>query len=83
MDQLALNVPYRFFQVSRLVILHEEAEDGNAMPDLARPVQAVSLAVNNLVKVTLPDFILCLLCNKQVREARENMLIYVVELGMT
>lgn len=40
-----------FLQVSRLVILHEEAEDGNAMPDLARPVQAVSLAVNNLVKV--------------------------------
>ena len=39
------------YQVSRLVILHEEAEDGNAMPDLARPVQAVSLAVNNLVKV--------------------------------
>jgi hypothetical protein len=39
------------WQVSRLVILHEEAEDGNAMPDLARPVQAVSLAVNNLVKV--------------------------------
>ncbi|CAB3241368.1 unnamed protein product [Arctia plantaginis] len=38
-------------QVSRLVILHEEAEDGNAMPDLARPVQAVSLAVTNLVKV--------------------------------
>lgn len=39
-------------QVSRLVILHEEAEDGNAMPELARPVQAVALAVNNLVKVT-------------------------------
>jgi vinculin len=38
-------------QVSRLVILHEEAEDGNAMPDLSRPVQAVSLAVTNLVKV--------------------------------
>lgn len=38
-------------QVSRLVILHEEAEDGNAMPDLSRPVQAVSLAVANLVKV--------------------------------
>lgn len=38
-------------QVSRLVILHEEAEDGNAMPDLCRPVQAVSLAVTNLVKV--------------------------------
>lgn len=39
------------FQVSRLVILHEEAEDGNAMPDLERPVQAVSRAVANLVKV--------------------------------
>ncbi|XP_065219511.1 vinculin-like isoform X3 [Planococcus citri] len=38
-------------QVSRLVILHEEAEDGNAMPDLSRPVQAVSKAVTNLVKV--------------------------------
>ncbi|CAE1284847.1 VCL [Acanthosepion pharaonis] len=38
-------------QVSKLVILHEEAEDGNAMPDLARPVQAVKLAVDNLVKV--------------------------------
>lgn len=40
-------------QVSRLVILHEEAEDGNAMPDLARPVQAVKLAVDNLVRVRL------------------------------
>ncbi|XP_052753588.1 vinculin [Galleria mellonella] len=38
-------------QVSRLVILHEEAEDGNAMPDLERPVHAVSVAVTNLVKV--------------------------------
>lgn len=38
-------------QVSRLVILHEEAEDGNAMPDLSRPVLAVSKAVTNLVKV--------------------------------
>ncbi|KAI1289160.1 Vinculin [Halotydeus destructor] len=38
-------------QVSRLVILHEEAEDGNAMPDLSRPVDAVSKAVTNLVKV--------------------------------
>ncbi|XP_076353429.1 vinculin-like isoform X5 [Tachypleus tridentatus] len=38
-------------QVSRLVILHEEAEDGNAMPDLERPVQAVSKAVTNLIKV--------------------------------
>ncbi|XP_043490641.1 vinculin isoform X8 [Polistes fuscatus] len=38
-------------QVSRLVILHEEAEDGNAMPDLGKPVQAVSMAVTNLIKV--------------------------------
>uniref|UniRef100_A0A915ID47 Vinculin n=2 Tax=Romanomermis culicivorax TaxID=13658 RepID=A0A915ID47_ROMCU len=38
-------------QVSRLVILHEEAEDGNAMPDLTRPVDAVSRAVDNLIKV--------------------------------
>lgn len=33
------------------MILHEEAEDGNAMPDLERPVQGVSTAVTNLVKV--------------------------------
>jgi len=38
-------------QVSRLVILHEEAEDGNAMPDLTIPVQVVSRAVDNLIKV--------------------------------
>ncbi|XP_069166956.1 vinculin isoform X9 [Procambarus clarkii] len=38
-------------QVSRLVIMHEEAEDGNAMPDLEKPVMAVSKAVINLVKV--------------------------------
>ncbi|XP_022907074.2 vinculin isoform X2 [Onthophagus taurus] len=38
-------------QVSRLVILHEEAEDGNAMPDLEQPVKVVSNAVLNLVKV--------------------------------
>jgi len=38
-------------QVSRLVILHEEAEDGNAMPDLEKPVFGVSRAVANLVKV--------------------------------
>lgn len=43
-----------FIQVSRLVILHEEAEDGNAMPDLSRPVQAVSHAVADLVKVRSP-----------------------------
>lgn len=34
-----------------MVILYEEAEDGNAMPDLERPVQGVSNAVTNLVKV--------------------------------
>jgi hypothetical protein len=26
--------------VSKLIILHEEGEDGNAMPDLQGPVQA-------------------------------------------
>lgn len=31
--------------------LHQEAEDGNAMPDLSKPVQAVSRAVENLTKV--------------------------------
>ncbi|KAM7424905.1 hypothetical protein ABFA07_023599 [Porites harrisoni] len=40
-------------QVSTLVILHEEAEDGKAMPDLALPVQAVGTAVQNLVKVCI------------------------------
>jgi len=39
-------------QVSKLVILHEDAEDGNAMPDLARPVQVVKMAVDNLIKVS-------------------------------
>lgn len=34
-----------------MVILHEEAEDGNAMPDLEQPVKVVSNAVSNLVKV--------------------------------
>ena len=38
-------------QVSKLIILHEEGEDGNAMPDLERPVDAVSKAVDNLVRV--------------------------------
>ena len=33
------------------MILHEEAEDGNAMPDLEKPVKAVSMAVTNLIKV--------------------------------
>merc|ERR1739846_215736 len=38
-------------QVSKLIILHEEGEDGNAMPDLERPVHVVSQAVTNLVRV--------------------------------
>ena len=42
---------YYILKVSTLVILHEEAEDGKAMPDLALPVQAVGTAVQNLVKV--------------------------------
>lgn len=33
------------------MILHEEAEDGNPMPDLSRPVHTVSRAVENLTKV--------------------------------
>jgi len=38
-------------QVSKLIILHEEGEDGNSMPNLEVPVQAVSKAVANLVRV--------------------------------
>jgi vinculin len=33
------------------VIIHEEGEAGHQMPDLERPVVAVSKAVSNLVKV--------------------------------
>ena len=33
-------------QVSRLVIIHEEGEAGHQMPDLERPVQAVSKVSN-------------------------------------
>jgi vinculin len=40
------------FQVSRLIILHEEsADDGNLIPDLSKSVQVVKSAVDNLVKV--------------------------------
>ena len=38
-------------QVSKLIILHEEGEDGNAMPDLERPVQAVSKVRNPVIPV--------------------------------
>ncbi|XP_071795366.1 vinculin-like isoform X2 [Asterias amurensis] len=38
-------------QVGQLVILHEQAEDGNAMSDLTSPIQIVAQAVSNLVAV--------------------------------
>ena len=44
-----------YYQVSRLVIIHEEGEAGHEMPDLERPVQAVSKAVANLAKVEMRD----------------------------
>ena len=47
----ATQSPGYLFQVSRLVIIHEEGEAGSEMPDLSRPVLAVSKAVHNLVKV--------------------------------
>ncbi len=47
------------------MILHEEAEDGNAMPDLARPVQAVKLAVDNLIKVRFVSHI-GLVCDRSI-----------------
>ena len=33
-----------------MIILHEEGEDGNSMPNLEAPVVAVSKAVSNLVR---------------------------------
>ena len=44
------DVNNRFFKVSKLIILHEEGEDGNSMPNLEAPVVAVSKAVSNLVR---------------------------------
>ena len=41
----------KILQVSRLVIIQEEGEAGHEMPDLERPVLAVSKAVANLAKV--------------------------------
>ncbi|XP_033638464.1 vinculin-like isoform X11 [Asterias rubens] len=38
-------------QVGQLVILHEQAEDGNAMSDLTSPIKIVAQAVSNLVAV--------------------------------
>ena len=54
-------------QVSKLIILHEEGEDGNAMPDLERPVRAVSNAVDNLAKVGKDT-----INSSQVRIRRKN-----------
>lgn len=39
-------------KVSKLVVLHEEAENGNEMPDLSMPVQVVKMAADNLIKVS-------------------------------
>ena len=38
-------------QVGQLVILHEEGQDGNAIPNLDAPVSTVQAAVANLYKV--------------------------------
>ena len=38
-------------QVGQLVILHEEGQDGNALPPLDKPVSVVQQAVANLYKV--------------------------------
>jgi vinculin len=38
-------------QISKLVILHEEADDGNEMPDLSLAVQIVKQAADNLIRV--------------------------------
>ena len=45
--------------MSKLIILHEEGEDGNSMPDLQTPVQAVSKAVANLVRWELANISSC------------------------
>ena len=42
-----------------MIILHEEGEDGNSMPDLQTPVQAVSKAVANLVRWELANISSC------------------------
>ena len=51
LSELSFHLVFLLSQVSKLVILHEDAEDGNAMPDLARSVQVVKMAVDNLIKV--------------------------------
>ena len=63
-------------QVERLVILHEEAEDGNAMPDLERPVQAVSIAVTNLVKVATINILILNLINTRLNTIQIKKLFF-------
>ena len=50
--------------MSKLIILHEEGEDGNSMPDLQTPVQAVSKAVANLVRWELANISSSLSCRQ-------------------
>ncbi|RMZ93398.1 vinculin-like isoform X1, partial [Brachionus plicatilis] len=38
-------------QISKLVILHEEADNGNSMPDLSLSLQVVRQAADNLIRV--------------------------------
>lgn len=38
-------------KISKLVILQEDANDGNQMPDLSLPVQVVKKAADNLIRV--------------------------------
>ena len=39
-------------QVSQLVILHEDAQQGRIMPDISLPVTVVCAAVQNLIAVS-------------------------------
>lgn len=73
-------------QVSRLVILHEEAEDGNAMPDLAIPIRAVKAAVDNLVRVGTdsaavfgPRFYCVQFCDHKIILQGEGLIIDIPE----
>lgn len=42
---------YKIFKISKLVILQEEADDGNPLPDLSLPVEVVRKAADNLIRV--------------------------------
>ena len=66
-------------QVSKLIILHEEGEDGNSMPDLEAPVVAVSKAVSNLVRYICgnidDDVIACFMTFLGFKCVQRNILI--------